>query len=257
MSAGPWNQSTSKASGVSYSGLGAPYFSQGSHRTPDSSTPVASEPPVVPPKVLESDRAPAAGSKYPGQTYSHSSSVPHNDAGEVICSRLGILYFSDSDKEDVITNLQNLARMYPDVTLSQLVDPNMELPRAKVPNQRSSSQVPSDQECERNAPDSSPPPASAISADASLLIAFVAYSRVPQPTHRTYSSPVAGPNPSFGAPSPSSTFDYQRRLHSKSNASITSTAIQTSHDRTHSSSISSRRKTPLARRRIHPRRGLN
>ncbi|OBT74632.1 hypothetical protein VF21_06387 [Pseudogymnoascus sp. 05NY08] len=241
MSAEPWNQSTSKASGVSYSGRGAPQFSQGSQTTPDSSTRVASEPPAVPPKVLESDRTPAAGSKHLGQTRSHSSSVPHNNAGEVICSRLGILYITDSDKEDIITNLQNLARMYPDVTLSQLVDPHMELPRAKVPSQPSSSQVPSGQERKRIARDTSPAPASAISADASLPIAFVAYSREPQPTQMTYSSPVAGPNPGFGAPSPSSSFDYQRRHHSSSNASITSTAIHTAQDRTHSSSISSKR----------------
>ncbi|OBT83605.1 hypothetical protein VE02_07985 [Pseudogymnoascus sp. 03VT05] len=243
MSAGPWNQPTSKTSGVGYSGRGAPQFSQGSQRTPGSSTRVASEPPAVPPKVLKSDRAPSAGSKHLGQTHSHSSSVPvpHDNAGEVICSRLGILYFSDTDKEDVITNLQNLARMYPDVTLSQLVDPHMELPRAKVPNQPSSSQEPSRQGGKRNARDTSPAPASAISADASLPIAFVAYSREPQPTQMTYSPPVAGPNPSFGAPSSGSSFDYQRHQHSSSNASITSTAIQTSHDRTHSSSISSKR----------------
>ncbi|KFY81155.1 hypothetical protein V499_00089 [Pseudogymnoascus sp. VKM F-103] len=252
MSAGPWNQSTSKASGVSYSDRGASYVSQGSQRIPDSSTPVASEPPAVPPKVLESDRTPVAGSKHLGQTHSHSSSVPHNNAGEVICSRLGILYFSDTDKEDVITNLQNLARMYPDVTLSQLVDPHMELPRAKVPNQPSPSQIPSGQERQRNAPDTSPAPASAISADASLPIAFVAYSRVPQPTQMTYSSPIAGPNPGFGAPSPSSAYDYQRRHHSSSNASITSTAIQTSHDRTHSSSISSKRQDSIGTQTYSP-----
>ena len=252
MSAGPWNQSTSKASGMSYSGRGAPYLSQGSQRTPDSSIPVASEPPVVPPKVLESDRAPVAGSKYPGQTHSHSSSVLHDSAGDVICSRLGIQYLSDSDKEDVITNIQNLARMYPDVALSQLVDPHMELPRAKVPNQPSSSQVPSSQERKRIARDTSPAPASAISADASLPIAFVAYSRGPQPTQMTYSSPVAGPNPGFGAPSPSSSFDYQRRQHSSSNVSITSTAIQTSHDRTHSSSISSKRQDSIGTQTYSP-----
>ena len=246
MSAGPWSYSTSKGPGVSSSVRGAPDFSQGSQRIPESSTPVASDPPVVPPNVPESDRAPAAGNKCIGQTQSLSSSVPHNNAGDVISSRLGILYLSDSDKEDVITNLQNLARMYPDVTLSQLVDPHMELPRAKIPGLSSGLEREQDEKSHgvfqsTNAHDTSPAPASAITADASFPIAFVAYSREPQPMHRTYTSPVAGPNPSFGAPPPSSSFDYQSRHHSTSNASITSIAIQTTPDRTRSSSFSARR----------------
>lgn len=255
MSAGPWSYTTSKGPGVSSSGRGAPYFSQGSQRVPESSTPVSSDPPVVPPKVPESDRAPAAGNKHLGLTQSHSSSVPYNNAGDVICSRLGILYLSDSDKEDVITNIQNLARMYPDVTLSQLVDPHMELPRAKIPDLSSGLERERDEkshEAFQSTHDTNPAPASAISADASFPIAFVAYSREPQPTHRTYTSPVAGPNPSFGAPPPSSSFDYQRRHHSTSNASITSTAIQTPHDRTHSSSFSARRQDSIGTQTYSP-----
>ncbi|KFY87380.1 hypothetical protein V500_06996 [Pseudogymnoascus sp. VKM F-4518 (FW-2643)] len=257
MSAGPWRYSTSNGPGVSSSGRGAPDFSQGSQRIPESSTPVASDPPVVPPKVPQSDRAPAAGSKCLGQTQSLSSSVPHNNAGDVISSRLGILYLSDSDKEDVITNLQNLARMYPDVTLSQLVDPHMELPRAKIPGLSSGLERERDEKSHgmlqsTNAHDTSPAPASAITADASFPIAFVAYSREPHPTHRTYTSPVAGPNPSFGAPPPSSSFDYQGRHHSTSNASITSTAIQTAPDRTHSSSSSARRQDSIGTQTYSP-----
>ncbi|OBT63101.1 hypothetical protein VE03_07412 [Pseudogymnoascus sp. 23342-1-I1] len=258
MSAGPWSYSTSKGAGMSSGSRGAPYFSQGSERIPDSSTPLASDPPVVPPKDVGYDRASAAGRKSLGQTNSHSSSVPNNNADQVISSRLGILYLSDSDKEDVITNLQNLARMYPDVTLSQLVDPHMELPRAKVPDLPSSSQVPSGLEREGGGKhrgafkSTAPPPAPIISADASFPIAFVAYSREPQQTHRTYTSPLAGPNPSFGAPSPGSPSDYQRRQHSTSNASITSTAIQTQHDRTHSSSFSARRQDSIGTQTYSP-----
>ncbi|KFY31471.1 hypothetical protein V493_01079 [Pseudogymnoascus sp. VKM F-4281 (FW-2241)] len=252
MSAGPWSYSTSKVSGMSSNDRGAPYFSQGSQRIPDSATPVATDPPVVPPKVPESHRAPVAGSKFLDQTHNRSSSVPRKSAGEVIASRLGILYLSDSDKEDVITNLQNLARMYPDVTLSQFVDPQMELPRAKVFDVQRPSQVHSAQDRECSALDTSPAPASAISADASLPIAFIAYSRDPQPTHRTYTSPAAGPNPSHGAPSASSSLDYQRRHQSTSNASITSTPIQTSHDRSHSSSFSSRRQDSIGTQTYSP-----
>lgn len=254
MSAGPLSYSTSKGAGMGSGNRGAPYFTQEPQRIPDPSTPVASDPPPVPPKVTESDRAPAAGNNYLGQRNSHSSSVPNNNAGEVISSRLGILYLSDSDKEDVITNLQNLARMYPDVTLSQLVDPHMELPRAKIPDLPSSSRVPSDVDAKSQGAfqSTSPAPAPVISADASLPIAFVAYSREPQPTHRTYTSPVAGPNPSVGAPSPSSSVDYQRRPHSTSNASMTSTAIQTQHDRSHSSSFSSRRQDSIGTQTYSP-----
>ncbi|KFX91430.1 hypothetical protein V490_05914 [Pseudogymnoascus sp. VKM F-3557] len=249
MSAGPWSHPTSKGPGLASNDRGAPYFAQGSQTVPGVSTTAASGPPLAPPKVLESGQTPTAGSKYDSRTDSHSSSAPHNDAGEIILSRLGLLYLSDSDKEDVITNFQNLALMYPDVTLSQLVDPHMELPRAKLPD-RSNLDVSVGSSA--NVRDASPAPASAISADASLPIAFVAYSREPQPTHRTYTSPVAGPNPSFGAPSPSSAFDYQRRHYSTSNASITSTAIQTSHDRTNSSSFSSRRQDSIGTQTYSP-----
>ncbi|KFY88918.1 hypothetical protein V498_06605, partial [Pseudogymnoascus sp. VKM F-4517 (FW-2822)] len=254
MSAGPLSYSTSKGAGMGSGNRGAPYFTQEPQMIPDSSTPVASDPPPVPPKVTGSDRVPAAVNTYLGQTQSHSSSVLNNNAGEVISSRLGILYLSDSDKEDVITNLRHLARMYPDVTLSQLVDPLMELPRAKIPDPPSSSRVPSDLDGKTHGAfqSTSPTPTPVISADASLPIAFVAYSREPQPTHRTYTSPVAGPNPSIGAPSPSSSFDYQRRPHSTSNASMTSTSIQTQHDRTHSSSFSSRRQDSIGTQTYSP-----
>lgn len=259
ISAGPCSYLTTKGSETISSDRGAPNFSQGSQRITDSSTPIASDPPLVPPKVLEFGRAPAAGSKYLSQAHSHSSSVPHNNAGDVISSRLGILYLSDSDKEDVITNLQNLASMYPDVTLSQLVDPHMELPRAKLPYRPSlglaagnSSQSHVGALQSANARDMSPAPAPAISTDSSLPIAFVAYSREPQPTNRTYTSPAAGPNPNFGAPSPDSSFDYQRIHHSNSNASMTSTAIQTPHDRTDSSSFNTKRQDSVGTQTYSP-----
>ncbi|KFY41725.1 hypothetical protein V494_02831 [Pseudogymnoascus sp. VKM F-4513 (FW-928)] len=258
VSAGPWSYSTSKGPGMSSNDRGSSFSSQGSLAIPGPSAPVASKPPAVPPKVPEPGSALASGNKYVGHTTSHSSPVPHSDANEVISTRLGILFLLDCDKEDIITNLQNLARMYPDVTLPQLLDPHMELPRPRL-------SVPPTSSIERerdggsdetlqstNARDPSPGAAPVISADASLPIAFVAYSREPQPTHRTYTSPVAGPNPSVGTSFPSSSSDYQRRQHSSSNVSITSTAVQSPHNRTQSSSFSSRRQDSIGTQTYSP-----
>ncbi|KFY07424.1 hypothetical protein V492_07155 [Pseudogymnoascus sp. VKM F-4246] len=258
VSAGPWSYSTSKGPGMSSGDRGASFSSQGSQAISGPSTPVASNPPAVPPKVPEPGSALASGSKYAGHTPSHSSPVPHNEANEVISTRLGILFLLDCDKEDIITNLQNLARMYPDVTLPQLLDPHMALPRPKLSGPPTSSiererDEGSDGKLQStNAHDPSPAAAPVISADASLPIAFVAYSREPQPTHRTYTSPVAGPNPSVGTSFPSSSSDYQRRQHSSSNASITSTAVQSPHNRTQSSSFSSRRQDSIGTQTYSP-----
>jgi hypothetical protein len=67
---------------------------------------------------------------HPNQAIQQNNSTPtqYNSADDVISARLRILSLPDHDRETMTRNLQNLARIYPDVTFLRFVDSSINLP---------------------------------------------------------------------------------------------------------------------------------
>jgi len=121
----PQSIASSKGSVHSPAGEYRSYYSQTTAGSPIS---YAALSPAIPSK--DSDPQHVAVALHPKQAIQQNNSTParYNSADDVISVRIQILSLPDHDRETMIRNLRNLARIYPDVTFLRFVDPSIDLP---------------------------------------------------------------------------------------------------------------------------------
>lgn len=234
----PLSLASSRGSAQSPIGHNASYFSDRIQQTGSPSIPIVATPPPIPPKVHK----PAHGKQF--QTSNSPSFVRYNNADEVLSARLRILSLPDRDRENMMRNLRNLARIYPDVTFLQFVNPYIDLPLANQsdlpnvdipPGKPLHSSASSVHESPRRSSESVLEQhydailerTSSISRDSRVPISQTitsahprAYSisEEPLPPRRTQTSPPAvGASPGASAPSFGTALDFETSYHSTHN----------------------------------------